>query len=178
MRSRRIEFVLAGVGCLLASIALVVSVLGYDRGLEFIVCFYLFVFLCGLGAIWLWVLDHNWHSWMVAVGILIVCSGIVVSVGVTSWPLRLMYAVCSDQFDEIADRLRAGDTITTPKWIGSFQIEKAEIDSRNKLVCLWTVLDSSGNCGFVQCPPRDVEWEFNCFAVVRLDDHWQFIGED
>jgi hypothetical protein len=100
---------------------------------------------------------------------------VIISVAATNWPLRTTYAFSRNAFDTIAERLRAGEPITSPIRAGLFSIEQAEL-SRDGVVCLWTELQPGGNTGFVQCRRDHVP--FNLWSIVRLDDRWQFISED
>jgi hypothetical protein len=103
------------------------------------------------------------------------CLVILVSVAVTHWPMRVGYALSRDAFDVIAEHVRAGEQITTPKRVGPFIIRRVAI-SENGIVCLWTYPRPGGSAGFVQCRRDYVP--FNLWSHVALDDHWQFIGED
>jgi hypothetical protein len=100
---------------------------------------------------------------------------VVLSTAATNWPLRVSYAIHRPAFDQLAERVRAGEEVATPRQIGLFKIQRAEI-SHNGIICLWTGLDSKGYTGFVQCRPDHVT--FNVWSIVRLDDRWQFISED
>jgi hypothetical protein len=105
----------------------------------------------------------------------VVSLAIMISVAATQWPLRVTYALARNAFDAFAQRIRAGEQITTPARVGLFTIRHAEL-SRDGIVCLWTHPNSGGSNGFVQSP-RDYVF-FNLWSSVALDDRWQFISED
>ena len=97
------------------------------------------------------------------------------SVAATDWPLRASYAVSRGSLEAVAQRVRSGEQVTTPLRAGFFTVRRAEI-SRHGIVCLWTTPAPAGDTGFVQCPSDRVP--FNLYAMVSLDDRWQFISED
>ena len=105
----------------------------------------------------------------------LLCLAVIVSVATTQWPLRFMYSLHRREFDFLAQRVRAGEQIPTPRRVGVFTVRRAEV-RRNGVVCLWTDLEPNGNTGFVQCGREHVP--FSLWSIVRLDDGWQFISED
>lgn len=105
----------------------------------------------------------------------VLCLFIIISAGMTSWPLRVIYALSRDALDSLAHRVRAGGQISTPVRAGFFTIKRLEISAHN-IVCLWTYPRPAGNTGFVQCRRDYVP--FNLWSLIRLDNDWQFISED
>lgn len=103
---------------------------------------------------------------------------LLVSVGVTHWPLRAAFAISRGSFDQTAQRIGAGDSLPTPVHVGLFTIRKAELggDLHAPIACLWTDLASAGKTGFVRC--GDADPPFNLWSSLPLSDGWQFIVED
>lgn len=103
---------------------------------------------------------------------------VLVSVGLTHWPLRVAYAISRGAFDDAARRIRAGESLQTPTRLGLFTIREAELGGNwnAQVACFWTDLDSSGKTGFVQC--GDGEPPFNLWSHLPLGDGWQLIAED
>lgn len=107
---------------------------------------------------------------------------IVFSVTVFNWPLRIGYAFSRPAFNEIAARVTAGETITTPRRVGWFHIEAITLPehlfyyAEDGIVCLWTEVHPHGNTGFVQTSPDNLP--FNLWSHFKLDNTWQFIAED
>ena len=112
---------------------------------------------------------------MPALAALILSLAVIISVAATHWPLRVTYALSRASFDRVAQRIRNGESITTPLRAGLFTIQRAEL-SHHDIVCLWTKPQPGGSTGFVQCRRDYVP--FNLWSMVRLDDRWQFISED
>ena len=104
------------------------------------------------------------------------CLSLILSVGVTCWPLRVSFALSRNAFEAVALRVRSGERVSTPSRIGLFRIRQAEL-SNGGVVCLWTDLDPAGHTGFVQCD-QDKAVKFNLWSIIPLEDRWQFISED
>lgn len=124
---------------------------------------------------------------LVTIGLLIACRSIselmvgtttiavLLSIVTMNWPLRYAYQLSRAEFDAVARRVADGEEVQTPRWIGLFRIETAEV-YRNGVVCLWTNDAPAGPTGFVQYAADDLP--FNLASHYRLDDRWQFISED
>ena len=103
------------------------------------------------------------------------CLGVIISVAVWHWPLRVSYRLSRNAFDSFAERVRAGDQLSLPQQVGFFTIKYANVSDQG-IVCLWTMTDPTGSTGFVQCGQGYIP--FNLWSEIKLDDHWQFISED
>lgn len=109
------------------------------------------------------------------------CLALTVSVLLTDWPLRAVFACRRDQFDRIAARVLSGEKISEPFFIGPFLILKATwAENGNPVVCLWTDLAPSGHTGFVRSAPGQPSAEqlLNLWSDRRLDATWRFVSED
>ena len=100
---------------------------------------------------------------------------ILLSVMTSNWPLHAAYVLSRPSFDRVAAEIRDGNSPGSPRRVGLFRIQKAEV-SHNGVVCLWTDVDPSGYSGFVQHGANDLP--FNLWSHTQLDDSWQFIKED
>lgn len=106
-----------------------------------------------------------------------VCLALTLTTLFTAWPLRTAFMCSRASFDDVAARVRAGEQVDVPLWIGPFRIVRAEPDRHgNGVVCLWTDLHPNGYTGFVRCGP--VKPPFNLWSHRVLDERWQFISED
>lgn len=105
---------------------------------------------------------------------------IVVSVIAFNWPMRIAFVLSRPALNQAAQQLLAGDPVPTPRRIGLFRIEAAELsrgmmgnDQIPALWTDWTSPPSGDHMGFVQSgagkPP------FIMWSHMRLDGDWQFI---
>ena len=107
---------------------------------------------------------------------------LVVSVIVFNWPLRVAYAFSRPAFEQVAEQVMAGETLTTPRRIGWFRVQRIEAPgfAANGIAFqglrLWTGIHPHGNSGFVRSSPDDLR--FNLWSHFKLDETWQFIAED
>ena len=118
---------------------------------------------------------HSRRLAAVAACVLIASAIANASLELSSFPLRMGYRLSKTQMDEVATSLRAGETVSTPCWVGLIRVKKAELSWRG-IPCLWTHPHPDGNNGFVQTPPSDIP--FNLWSHTKIDDKWQFISED
>lgn len=100
---------------------------------------------------------------------------LIVSVFTTHWPLKAHYHLVKGRLNRIADRVEAKEPVSLPCQVGLFRIKKAEVYG-NGITCLWTGDNPAGHAGFVRTSPDKVR--FNLWAMVQLDNDWQFIKED
>ncbi|MEM1241916.1 MAG: hypothetical protein AAGI45_18950 [Cyanobacteria bacterium P01_H01_bin.26] len=106
----------------------------------------------------------------------------VASIVAFNWPLQAAYSLSRPAFDQVAEQVESGKTLSTPRRVGWFRIQRIEaagladnqIDEHG--LRLWTNLHPSGKTGFVQSSPDDLR--FNLWSHFRLDETWQFISED
>ena len=107
---------------------------------------------------------------------------LVVSIIMFNWPLRVAYAFSRPAFDQVAEQVMAGETLTTPRRIGWFRVQRIEAPgfAANGIAFqglrLWTGIHPHGNSGFVRSSPDDLR--FNLWSHFKLDETWQFIAED
>ena len=158
----------------LPAVVLVLGVTGFET-LLFSLPGILAVILVGpIYVLWLF----RRHSRQIAAiaGCILLASAIAnASMEFSSFPLRIGYHLSKGRMNRVAARLQAGDTVTTPCWVGSIRVQKAEL-SRHGVACLWTHPHPSGSDGFVKTPPDYVP--FNLWSHTQIDDEWQFISED
>lgn len=102
--------------------------------------------------------------------------GLIVSVMVTHWPLRLVYLVSRPSMEQLADEIPPGWRPPIQGRRAGLISVRAAVRGRKGVVCLWTDTKPGGNSGFVRCG-RD-PMPFNLFSSISLDDRWQFIAED
>ncbi len=68
----------------------------------------------------------------------------------TPWPLRLAFLASAPALDSMADRVAAGQGVTSPEWAGLFRVVGSEVEPSNGNVGLITIPDPSGRSGFVR----------------------------
>jgi hypothetical protein len=68
----------------------------------------------------------------------------------TSWPLRLAFLASRPAMDRLADRVAAGEAVTSPEWVGLFRVVASAVDPSTGNVGLVTNADPSGRSGFVR----------------------------
>ncbi len=124
----------------------------------------------------LWLNRRHSRRLALIAGLILLASAVAnASMELTSFPLRVGYRLSRSQINQAAARLLSGETLSTPCWVGSIRVKKAEL-SRNGIACLWTHPHPSGSSGFVKTAPDFVP--FNLWSHTRIDDEWQFISED
>lgn len=123
-----------------------------------------------------WLCRRDSRRLALVAGCILLASAIAnVTLELSSFPLKLGYHLSKGQMDKTAARLRAGETISTPRWVGLIRVKRAELSWRG-VPCLWTRPHPSGSAGFVQTPPDNIP--FNLWSHTKIDDEWQFISED
>lgn len=106
----------------------------------------------------------------------------VVSIVAFNWPLQAAYSLSRPAFEQVAEQVESGKTLSTPRRVGWFHIQQIEASgpAENQIeqhgVRLWTNLHPNGKTGFVQSNPEDMR--FNLWSHFKLDGTWQFISED
>ena len=110
-------------------------------------------------------------AWAYAV-LSLVC---IATVEWSHWPLGITYRLSRASLDDLASRLRAGETVSVPTVAGLFTIQEVGL-GRDGIPYLWTEPGRGGSTGFVQTSPDHVP--FNLWSMIRLDDRWQYISED
>ena len=123
-----------------------------------------------------WLYRRHSKRLALVAGCILLASAIAnASSELASFPLRLGYRLSKQPMDKAAARLRAGESISTPCWVGSIRVKKAELSWRG-IPCLWTHPHPNGSDGFVQTPPDYIP--FNIWSHTKIDNEWQFISED
>ncbi|MGI8922642.1 MAG: hypothetical protein ACR2HJ_01150 [Fimbriimonadales bacterium] len=108
---------------------------------------------------------------------LLIPVGLFASIVTAHWPLRLTFAASKHALDRVADRLEAGEEITSPEWAGVFYIRKAEINYKG-MPCLWIWLGSDGKTGFARPADGVAIGKFNDWSDCALSAMWHLISED
>ncbi|MEO1591699.1 MAG: hypothetical protein AAFU71_10455 [Cyanobacteria bacterium J06632_22] len=116
----------------------------------------------------------------------IIALFIVVSVVVFNWPMGIAFALSRPALNQVAQQLLAGESFSTPRRVGLFRIEAAELSGGmmgdQHIPALWTdwaepsdwMEGSSGDhMGFVQSGPGKPP--FVMWSHMRLDHDWQFV---
>ncbi len=82
---------------------------------------------------------------------LVVASGILpLTMLLTPWPLRLAFLASARALDRLANRVAAGQGITSPEWAGLFRVVATAVDPSSGNVGLIIDRDPSGRSGFVR----------------------------
>lgn len=117
----------------------------------------------------------NKHSlWPVVAGAT-ACLACIASVTTIHWPLRVAFYFSQSSLNQLAEDVRAGQSLMTPARVGLFTIVETQV-SRHGIVCFWVDANPGGKTGFVQCGPDHVP--FNLWSMLSLNDRWQFVSED
>ena len=141
-----------------------------------------------LGGIWLTVLGppkdlpesvrqvrRRWRT-----RLLLLLGGMLLSVPVTRWPLRLTFAASAASLNRLADQVEAGHAPPGPVRAGLFTIESTEICHTwdgHKMVCLWTYKDSLGFARPAAPASRTDDGERE-LAIWPLAGPWATVDED
>ena len=99
---------------------------------------------------------------------------VLLSTGVTNWPLRLSFAISQPELQTLARQVEAGKAFTQPCRVGLLEIQQGVVHPSGHVV-LWTDLKENGSAGFVIIPPADVTQKFNVWSVVTLNTTCQYI---
>jgi hypothetical protein len=118
--------------------------------------------------------DHRQRPWPLLAATL-ASTGIIVSVLMMHWPLRLAFAISRPDLDALASDVRFGHIPAQPRWVGLFKIVATEVLD-DGAVCLWTRDHACGCDGFVEIRSGDIP--FSVWSQVTLDKRWQFISQD
>jgi hypothetical protein len=111
-------------------------------------------------------------------------AGVLLSVPLTRWPVRLSFAISQPALDAVADQVERGETLRYPVRAGLFVIRKAEMNDLGSAgllpaqPCLW-VEDygaSLGRAALARGPRED--GHYSQFSVSRLSGNWSQVDED
>jgi len=103
--------------------------------------------------------------------------GVIVSVFVFHWPLRLSFAFHLREFETLANQVQSGRTTSLPQQIGCFTIKDAAVDF-NGDVALWFDPSPARPAGFYRARNPILRPRANVWASARITDHWWLIYED
>jgi hypothetical protein len=117
---------------------------------------------------------------------LVIASGILpLTMVFTLWPLRLAFLAFTPALDGLADRVAAGQGVTSPEWAGLFRVVGTAVEPSNGNVGLIIDPDQSGRSGFVRvgaCPGLPASGSggpfYNLNLDMRLSDRWRYVCED
>jgi hypothetical protein len=117
---------------------------------------------------------------------LVIASGILpLTMVFTLWPLRLAFLASTPALDGLADRVAAGQGVTSPEWACLFRVVGSAVESSNGNVGLIIDPDPSGRSGFVRvgASPGLPAWGsggpfYNLNLDMRLGDRWRYQRED
>ena len=117
---------------------------------------------------------------------LVVALGILpLTMLLTFWPLRLAFLASAPALDGLADRVAAGQGVTSPEWAGLFRVVGSAVEPSNGNVGLIIDPDPSGCAGFVRVgasPGLPVGRSggpfYNLNLDMRLGDRWRYVCED
>jgi hypothetical protein len=97
----------------------------------------------------------------------------------TRWPLHLAFLASRPAMDRLADRVAAGQAITSPEWVGLFRVVGSAVDPTSGNVGLILDPNPSGRRGFVRVcsgavmpPGRPVAPLCNLNFDLQLCDRW------
>ena len=107
------------------------------------------------------------------------------SILLTPWPLHLAFLASRPALDRLADRVAAGQGITSPEWAGLFRVVGSAVDPSSGNVGLIIDPDPSGHSGFVRVGAapsvpagRSSGPFYNLYLDLKLCDRWRYECED
>ncbi len=148
--------------------------------------FLLFVFSAPIAFLALVAAVVTWARWKprrrLTLGGIFFCPLLVATMVLTSWPMKLSFALSKPALDRLADAVAAHRVPTLPRRAGAYVIHAVEarpvVEVTNGLtVCLWMLPVERQHVGFVRSPVG-VTPEFNPWTHSRMDAHWHYFGED
>jgi hypothetical protein len=190
---RRLSALCFGVGVALiniVSVALCVYLLNLSGAfLMFIGWLVAFPAVIGTGAAWASAATRRSarprRSPLVAWPLVLVLALLPLSMLLTFWPFRLAFLASRPALDRLADRVEAGQPVTSPEWAGLFRVVASVVDSSSGNVGLIIDADPSGRSGFVRASvgpgmpaARSNGPFFNLNLALRLPKRWLYECED
>jgi len=125
------------------------------------------------------------RSRLLAWPLVLVLSLLPLSMLLTFWPFRLAFLASTPAMDRLADRVDAGQTVTSPEWAGMFRVVGSAIDPSTRNVGLIIDPDPSGRAGFVRVSvsPSTLAGRsngpfHNVNFDLRLREKWSYECED
>ncbi len=98
----------------------------------------------------------------------------------TPWPFRLAFLASQPSLERLADRVGAGNPVTTPEWAGVFRIVGSDRNTVTGAVGLITDPNASGRSGFERrgpAPPGNGPF-YNLSYDLKLTGKWRYVEED
>ena len=98
----------------------------------------------------------------------------------TQWPFRLAFLASQPSLDRLADRVGAGNPVTTPEWAGAFRIVGSDLNTMTGAVGLITDPNRGGRSGFERrgpAPPGNGPF-YNLSYDLKLTERWRYVEED
>lgn len=94
----------------------------------------------------------------------------------TAWPSQLTFLMARPALESLADRVAAGQPVTSPRWVGPYRIAASAFDPASGNVGLMTDTRPGGPCGFVR-DRRPRSGPHSCHRPIRGDwYHFAFVG--
>ncbi len=99
---------------------------------------------------------------------------------VTSWPLRLAFALSEPAMNRLADRVAAGRTVATPEWAGLYRVVATVREPTNGNIALIIDANSAGRSGFVRVldPTQSLFPLYNFNFDEPVGTYWRYQNED
>jgi hypothetical protein len=120
-------------------------------------------------------------AWLVV----LVSAFLPLSMLLTFWPFRLAFLASRPALDRLADRVVAGQAVTSPEWVGLFRVVGSAVEPSNGNIGLIIDPDPSGRSGFVRVsdgpriPAGRSNGPFhNLNFDLQLRDRWWYECED
>lgn len=156
---------------LLLTLAIVVlSAYGADP-LFILALSYFLTFCCVLIVIIVFIKNRNFKAQFLVSVLNIV---LLFSIGYTSWPLKLSFTYCKDEFESILSKIEENGSKEITADIGMFKILKAE--RKGPLNVLWVDDSVDGGAAFVK--GRNSTYYWSIWSSVRLSNEWSYIVFD
>jgi hypothetical protein len=158
--------------------------------LMFVGWFLAFPFLLGIGAAWATAAtrrsDRARRSPLLAGPLVLAAAFAPLSMLLTPWPLRLAFLASQAAMERLADRVAAGQAVTSPEWAGLFRVVGSAVDPASGNIGLVIDPNPAGRSGFVRLSPT-VEvngpiWNDRPFVNLNVNEHligrWWYQNED
>jgi hypothetical protein len=157
--------------------------------LMLLVCLLAFPIVFGAGAAWATAVTRRaarpHRSPFLAWPLVLVLAILPLTMLLTHWPLRLAFLASAPALDSLADRVAAGQGITSPEWAGLFRVVGSAVEPSNGNVGLIILPEPSGRSGFVRVGAsrglpvgRSGGPFYDLNVDMRLADRWRYVCED
>jgi hypothetical protein len=101
----------------------------------------------------------------------------IVTTVLTQWPLRVSFMLHRPFMERIADRVKAGEALEGPQWIGIFRFRRALLHGTGNVGFQLSGNDGGGFYMVREEPGSTMLW-YNADRWARLSECWHFIYED